>query len=781
MEATADSGVVVIDEAYEFSAPRFFDFINDETEEDRINAELWFDSALSHAPSPFTSRIKTGRSVQVESICDFTDAIEQPPSEITSTEPKTATVTTEDKLADPVVIVINDPTRSESVPSENNKLQVNEEDKDVGCIQLENKRKSSNSSSPIKAVLSVVQDQANCTPKLSILNSATERTDLKKKKQQTAQKIASIIRNPSVLRSQTRSQLLSHNKCPKPATAKREPSLKNTVATPSFAQENQAGKRQKLEGGKSRQILNIINPTNLLHKSKHGTVDNLSSLCSSTTDKPSKEDRKIYVRDPPPPSSAPFVSTAEMMMKFQSGTRDNNGNAASSVQRKANHLRLTRPKEPELVSSQRVRPAIKSSAEIEEEMMAKIPKFKARPLRKKILEAPTLPPLPRSTPNLTEFNEFHLETMARAVQHEEPSNKATNTKSSAPSQQIDQWKPRFTAPKSPVLQTSLRSRPPSIKSSDELEKEELENAPKFKARPLNRKIFESKGDLGIFCNTKKQVTIPQEFHFKIDERIPPPTTFADMFEKMSLCSESSACSRQIPRNTRPNPFHLLTEERGAEKEKRFVTELTVKEILEEKARVHKALPYPYTTDYPLIPPKPEAKQCTKPEPFQLESVVRHEEEMQREMEERKRMEKEEAEMKIFKALPIMTEDPIPVPEKVRVPLTEVQGFNLQVQHRAVERAEFDNKIKEKEQIYKRYRDEAESAKLMEEEKALKQLRRTMVPHARPVPNFSHPFMPQKSCKERTTPKSPKLQIDRRRQEKTRRITSSGAAAASNIR
>lgn len=32
---------------------------------------------------------------------------------------------------------------------------------------------------------------------------------------------------------------------------------------------------------------------------------------------------------------------------------------------------------------------------------------------------------------------------------------------------------------------------------------------------------------------------------------------------------------------------------------------------------------------------------------------------------------------------------------------------------------------------------------MEEEKALKQLRRTLVPHARPVPNFTNPFLPQK--------------------------------------
>lgn len=50
------------------------------------------------------------------------------------------------------------------------------------------------------------------------------------------------------------------------------------------------------------------------------------------------------------------------------------------------------------------------------------------------------------------------------------------------------WKPHLTAPKPPLLQTSLRARPPKIKSSDELEKEEVEKIPRFKAKPLNRKV-----------------------------------------------------------------------------------------------------------------------------------------------------------------------------------------------------------------------------------------------------------------------------------------------------
>jgi targeting protein for Xklp2 len=48
-------------------------------------------------------------------------------------------------------------------------------------------------------------------------------------------------------------------------------------------------------------------------------------------------------------------------------------------------LVLTRPKEPELQTSQRVRAVrVKSSAELEEEMLAKIPKFRARPFNKKV-------------------------------------------------------------------------------------------------------------------------------------------------------------------------------------------------------------------------------------------------------------------------------------------------------------------------------------------------------------------------------------------------------------
>ncbi|KAI4333942.1 hypothetical protein L6164_018690 [Bauhinia variegata] len=707
--------IAVMDETYEFSAPRFFDFILGESEEDTRKAELWFETALSYAPSPFMPKIKAGRSLAVDSLCDFSDA---------------------DKM------------KKISVTSNSGPTPYSEAKEDAPGIEG---RVSSGGAS-----VEIGKDASTPNPPMASQKTASATNS----KKQAAKKIAALIKNPSAMK--TKPSAMKNPSAMKTKAQIEASAMKSTTGTSHFAQENQAIKRQKLEGGRTRQILNV-KPQNLPHKSKLGSTTNNTSIYSSSTSKTPKADRKVYVREKPVPASVPFVSMAEMMRRFQSSTRELSlPNAHTTPSQMKPKLTLTRPKEPEFETSQRVRSVrVKSSAELEEEMMAKMPKFKARPVNKKILQAPTLPPVPRSTPQPPEFKEFHLETMARAQQNAD----STSVASTELSHQGNSWKPHLTEPKTPLLQTSLRARPAKVKSSIEIEQEELEKIPKFKARPLNKKIFESKGDIGIFCHTKKHVTQPQEFHFATNDRIPPTASVEDLFDKLSLKSEPTYNRNPIPRNTTPNPFNLHTEERGTEKEKKLFMELVQKQWEEEKARIPKANPYPYTTDYPVIPPKPEPKECTKPEPFQLESLVRHEEEMQREVEERRRTEREEANMRIFKAQPILKEDPIPVAEKVRKPLTQVQAFDLNVDHRAVDRAEFDQKIKEKEMMYKRYREESEAARMMEEEKALKKLRRTMVPHARPVPKFDNPFCPQKSSKEATKPKSPNLRVLHRKERR----------------
>ncbi|XP_027348192.1 protein TPX2 [Abrus precatorius] len=729
--AEETGGGTVIDESYEFSAPRFFDFNKGESNEETLKAELWFDTALSYAPSPFMPKIKTARSITVDSLCDFSEA---------------------DKMQKILANADDKVVETKMPPCLTTEIKEDEADKMQKTSEnVDDKVLETNLLQP--QCMTTKEDDAPCPDK--------ERSESDCKEDRACAEVAKYACTPNptlqkkVLASSTNSKKPQNKKIATNTKAQLQSGTKKNIAgTPHLAQENQAIKRQKLEGGKTRQILNVKHQTLPHNKSKLGlTTGNVSSSTSKTY----KEDRKVYVRETPTtPASVPFVSMAEMMKRFQSSTRD------LLIQTKPK-LTLTRPKEPEFETTQRVRPArVKSSAELEEEMMAKMPKFKARPLNKKILQTATLPPIPRSTPQPPDFKEFHLETSARA----HPNADSASIASTEVSQKENSWKlPHLTEPKTPVLQTSLRARPPKVKSSLELEQEELEKIPKFKAKPLNKKIFESKGDIGVFCHTKKHVTEPQEFHFATNERIPPPATVADLFGKLSLKSEPARDHNPLPRNTIPNPFHLHTEERGAEKEKKLIMELLHKQWEEENARIPKANPYPYTTDYPVIPPKPEPKECTKPEPFQLESLVRHEEEMQRELEERLRMEEEEAQMREFKAQPILKEDPIPVPEKVRKPLTQVEEFKLHVNHRAVDRAQFDERIKEKEMMYKRYREESEAARMIEEEKALKQLRRTMVPHARPVPNFDHPFYPQKSSKDTTKPKSPKLRVVHRKERR----------------
>ncbi|GMH12104.1 hypothetical protein Nepgr_013945 [Nepenthes gracilis] len=806
-----DPNSIIIDETYEFSAPKFFDFINEETEDEMHKAELWFETASSYAPSPFMLRIKTGRTVQTDNLCDFDDTDKLTKISENSESIKMLSNVTEEltlkSLQNPRMeaeshsLLISAEMRENidpgvNISEESKKNLSNQDSKSLNSshhrkapidnkpaqvtderIHKENDRELSGQTPNAKtgpencAESEVVAEDA-CTPKLPTASGEEDMALVRSERHQTAKRIASLLKNSSSLTSKNQSRPPSSrakSSKPPPSAVRRATNLKNSTGTPNLVQENQAIKRQKLDEGRSRQILNI-KPQNLPHKSRPGVMSKTSNYCSSTA-KTCKDERKIYVREP----VAPFVSMAEMTMKFQSSTRE-----MSLPQKSLTHgkpqLTLTRPKEPEFETAQRVRSVkMKSSAELEEEMMAKMPKFKARPLNRKILEAPTLPALPKRVPQPPEFQEFHLETMARANKNAEVSS-IISTESSQ--KNINQWKLQLTEPKTPLLQTSLRARPSKVKSSVEIEHEELEKIPKFKAKPFNKKIFESKGDLGLFCNTKKQVTIPQEFNFALTERILPPPT--DLFDKLSLHSEPSH-ELQIPINTKQNPFHLHTEERGAEKERRLLMEITRKQLEEERARIPKANPYPYTTDYPVIPPKPEPKHCTKPEPFQLESLVRHEEEVQRELEERERREREEAEMRIFKAQPILKEDPIPLPEKERKPLTQVQEFNLHLVHRAMDRAEFDKKVKEKETMYKRYRDEEETAKLVEEEKALKQLRRTLVPHARPVPSFANPFIPQKSCEETTKAKSPNLRVLKRRTQRqklcgTAATATTGAAA-----
>lgn len=151
------------------------------------------------------------------------------------------------------------------------------------------------------------------------------------------------------------------------------------------------------------------------------------------------------------------------------------------------------------------------------------------------------------------------------------------------------------------LQTSLATRPPKIKNCKELENDQQEKAPKFKARPLNKKILESKGELGLFSSEKRRTTIPQEFHFATSERISLLRTAnnAEFYDKIALCLESPK-KKPILRNTIPRPFHFQTDKRGTGKESKFVVESIGKQLEEERTRIPKFNPISCTNDHPVV-------------------------------------------------------------------------------------------------------------------------------------------------------------------------------------
>lgn len=80
-------------------------------------------------------------------------------------------------------------------------------------------------------------------------------------------------------------------------------------------------------------------------------------------------------------------------------------------------------------------------------------------------------------------------------------------------------RPRVTTPVPFKFATEdAAKRRPAPLSSTELEMAELAALPKFKARPVNANVLHGAGDAGLPKTHSKQLTLPQPFHLRSDER-----------------------------------------------------------------------------------------------------------------------------------------------------------------------------------------------------------------------------------------------------------------------
>ncbi|XP_076882834.1 protein TPX2-like [Bidens hawaiensis] len=203
-------------------------------------------------------------------------------------------------------------------------------------------------------------------------------------------------------------------------------------------------------------------------------------------------------------------------------------------------LRLTVPRSPDLATAQRAQRIRKNDNSGTEHVSTRAPGFRARPLNRKIFEAPSFLLQKRSIPQLPEFHEFHLKTSERAAQNTAagPSTSACcDNNSKAPLQ------PSFAFG---VESSSRESKGPHV----------IGASIKEDCQTLNKKKISTKGD---FRTSKRETTVAMVFNFQTETRahhVPP----VDLFNNLSLASESGSQANK-PRLARaPSIFSKVSKE-----------------------------------------------------------------------------------------------------------------------------------------------------------------------------------------------------------------------------
>uniref|UniRef100_A0A3Q3X5K1 Uncharacterized protein n=1 Tax=Mola mola TaxID=94237 RepID=A0A3Q3X5K1_MOLML len=372
---------------------------------------------------------------------------------------------------------------------------------------------------------------------------------------------------------------------------------------------------------------------------------------------------------------------------------------------------------------------------------------------------------------------------------------------------------KLTQPHTPHLITKQRSRPPTVKSSADLEAEEVDKLHKFKfkAQELNRKIFE--GVEGLKKPAVKEPTVPEGFELQIEKRLQErqagkPQEGEDMLhtfkshplpkkilegvvglpEKKVLPptvpeSPAFALKKRIHREPRveepkqPAPFKapqvphfglpfqpqlpdnhhveicpFSFEER--ERERRAMKEKRLEEIRNEEVPQFKAQPLP-DFDTVVLPEKKKLEP-TKPEPFRLlideRGAVRNSRWQQMVKEEQKQRD----ESAVFKARPniVTHKEPFqPKRENRTYSSTVPEAFQLSTERRALERQEFERLASEKETLRTLMEEEQRREEEQKEKEEITKMRQEQVHKAQPVRHYK-PVALKKSVVPLTVPQSP---------------------------
>ncbi|XP_030947094.1 protein TPX2-like isoform X4 [Quercus lobata] len=191
-------------------------------------------------------------------------------------------------------------------------------------------------------------------------------------------------------------------------------------------------------------------------------------------------------------------------------------------------LKVTIPREPDLATARRAQiHRSKINTGLGEHAESNTHSFKAHPLNRKILEAPSLLPPKKKISQLQEFQVFHLKTSERTTQH---------TSSNVGS--IDNFK--FISQYEAMDGKRLNA----------LSQEKCKTINKSKPHPITNKILSRKEKLGVFQNSKQETTVPRELGFSTDKRflVEPPI---ELLSKLSLASDAQLNGKSPSRSPLP--------------------------------------------------------------------------------------------------------------------------------------------------------------------------------------------------------------------------------------
>ncbi|KAF9427579.1 hypothetical protein BGZ76_002289 [Entomortierella beljakovae] len=300
-------------------------------------------------------------------------------------------------------------------------------------------------------------------------------------------------------------------------------------------------------------------------------------------------------------------------------------------------------------------------------------------------------------------------------------------------------KRQLTMPKSPVLHTRTRVKStPTPRDDPSMQTGASQSG--YKAHKVDKRVFESSGDLGVPKISKPALTVPKSPVFTkrklaplrpavMPSKIHPQQNYRNF--QPSITQSGLVSSAESARRLSSEKMKRSTRQDSVDRHSRAT--------LSQSARLNRA----------AVP--------TIPEPFNLATESRgahYQEQFHNKLEKWKQIEKENK----FKALPLPVYPELFVPKKSTKPLTHSLPFHLVTDERAGHWEEIERERQRKHILMQ----EILAEKAREEEREMRELRQRLVPHPTPIRDYPRIEI-HKSSQPLTVPRSPNIGEKRKHQ------------------